>query len=247
LYAAQMRQLLTILTLFLTTVSYSQTVNDIEYFYSVKNDNDSTLKYFMSFLNKFDSTDQYKNFFCEKAAERVGDYYKSRHDYLKAITYYDSADTKFRDKLQFCGNAYYIDFIPRRYKISQCYLQLNNVKQAIAILTPYIFGNFGSEYFDSSMTSYYSTILYMLYSKQQIQSELKNSLDDIQYNTFYRWTLDSSAKYLNVSCKLKLFDTELELAGFETSTAKSNIPFHATKEFFIRQFKELEIYKQLQN
>ncbi|HSZ87676.1 MAG TPA: hypothetical protein VK787_16700 [Puia sp.] len=159
----------------MATVSYSQTVGDTEYFYNVKNNDDSTLKYFMSFLNKFDSTNEYNNFFCEKASERVGDYYKSRHDYLKAIAYYDSADTKYRDKLQFCGNGYYIDFIPRRYKVSRCYSELKNIKQAITTLTPYIFDSFGSEYFDNSMTSYYSAILKVLYSKQKIKSELKKA------------------------------------------------------------------------
>jgi len=242
-----MRKLLTILTLCLATDSHSQTVRDIEYFYRVKNNNDSTLKYFMSFLNKYDSTDEYKNLFCEKSSERVGDYYKSRQGFIKAIAYYDSADTKYHNNLQFCGNAYYIDFIPRRYKVAQCYLELNNAKKSIAILTPYIFDNLGSEYFDNTMSSFYVQTLNLLYSKQEIKNELENAICNIEYKTSYRWTLDSSAKYLNVSCKLKLFDTELEMAGYETSTDNGKIPFHSTKESFIRQFKEFEIYKLLRN
>jgi tetratricopeptide (TPR) repeat protein len=240
-----MRQFLTILIVFGATICYSQNVEDIEHFYSVKNNNDSTLKYFMSFLNKFDSKDPYKNFFCEKASERVGDYYKLRQDYLKAIAYYDSADTKYRDKLQFCGNAYYIDFIPRRYKISQCYSELNNPRQTITTLTPYIFDNLGSEYFDSTMTAFYVTTLSKLYSRQEIENQLQNAINSVQYTTFYRWTRDSSAKYLNVSCKIKLFDTEIEMAGFETATDKGKTPFYATKEFFIKQFREFDIYKRL--
>src|SRR6185436_13913430 len=143
-----MKHLLTILTICLTTASYSQSFDEIKYFLNVKNDNDSTYKYFISFLNKFDSTDKYKNFFCEKAAERVGDYYKSKKDYRRAITYYDSAETKYRDRLQFCSNAYYIDFIPRRYKVSQCYLELQSPQKALSELTPHIFGDFGYKYFD---------------------------------------------------------------------------------------------------
>ncbi len=200
----------------------------------------------MSFLNKYDSTDSYKNFFCEKAAERVGDFYKSRQDNIKAIAYYDSADTKYRDKLQFCGNAYYIDFIPRRYKVSLCYLGLNNIKQAIATLTPYIFDNFGSEYFDSLMTSYYVMVLNRFYSKQEIQAELNNAIDNIGLN--YKCTFNKTGESIKVNCKIRLFDTDLQLAGYETSTKRANeIPFHSTKDFFIRQFKELEVYKRLQN
>lgn len=87
----------------------------------------------MSFLKEFDSTDLYKNFLCDKAAERVGDYYKSKNDYLRAIAYYDSADTKYYI-FNFCGNGYYIDFIPRRYKVSQCYLALRKPKEALLTL-----------------------------------------------------------------------------------------------------------------
>ena len=248
LQATLMKQLLTILTLCLTTISYSQTTHDIQYFYSAKKDDDSAFKYFMSILNKFDSTDKYKNFYCDKASERVGDYYKSRNDYLKAIAYYDSADTKYRDKLQSHGNGYYIDFIPRRFKESQCYSGLSDPKKALSVLTPYIFDSLGSSYFDSTMISYYVSTLHLIYSKREIQAELKKAIDNIDYSNYYRWAPDSSAKYLNVSCKLKLFGTEIELAGFETSAEKDNgIPFNATKDFFMTQFKELEIYKRLHN
>jgi hypothetical protein len=202
----------------------------------------------MSFLNKFDSTDEYKNFFCEKASERVGDYFKSKKDYLRAIAYYDSADTKYRDKLQFCGNAYYIDFIPRRYKVSQCFLALGNPQKALSVLTPHIFDNLGSEYFDSTMTDYYITTLNSLYTKQQIQTELKASVENVIYTTHYRWSLDSTSKYIGIDCKLKIFGSDLELAGFEASSEKDNeIPFYATKEGLTSQFRSLPIYKRLEN
>jgi tetratricopeptide (TPR) repeat protein len=243
-----MKHLLTILTICFTTASYSQTSADIEYFYTVKNDNDSTFKYFISFLNKFDSADQYKNFFCEKAAERVGDYYKSKKDYLRAIAYYDSADTKYRDRLQFCGNAYYIDFIPRRYKVSQCFLALHNPKEALSVLTPHIFDNLGSEYFDSTMTEYYVAILNSLYNMQQIHNELKSSVDKVIYATHNRWSLDSSSKYIGINCKIEIFGSELELAGFEPSSEKDNeIPSYATKGGLTSQFKRLPIYRRLEN
>lgn len=242
-----MKQLLTLLTICLTTALYSQTFSEIHNFHNVKNDNDSTYKYFMSFLNKFDSTDAGKNFFCEKAAERVGDYYKSTKDFVTAIAYYDSADTKYRDQLQFCGNAYYIDFIPRRYKISQCYLELQNPKKALSVLTPYIFDDLGSEYFDRTMTEYYITALSSLYTKKQIRKELKSSVDNLIYTSYYRWSLDSAAKYINIDCKLEIFGSRLELAGFETSLENNEIPSFATKEHLISQFKSLPIYKRLED
>jgi len=243
-----MKHLLTILTICLTTASYSQSFDEIEYFLNVKNDNDSTYKYFISFLNKFDSTDKYKNFFCEKAAERVGDYYKSKKDYLRAIAYYDSADTKYRDRLQFCGNAYYIDFIPRRYKVSQCYLELQSPQKALSELTPHIFGDFGYKYFDSTMTAYYIALVNSLYTRQQIQNELKSSVEKVIYTTYYRWSLDSTSKYIVINCKLEIFGSELELAGFELSPEKDNeIPFYETKEGLTNRFKRLTIYKRLEN
>jgi tetratricopeptide (TPR) repeat protein len=243
---SKMRHLLTILMICLAIPSYSQIVRDIEYFHSVKNNNDSTLKYFQSFLNKFDSGDGTMNFICGKASERVGDYYKAKHDYLKAIAYYDSADTKYAFYPS-CGNGYYIGFIPRRFKTAECYMELKNAKKAILTLTPYIFHHLASEYFDSTMTIFYEKTLAILYSKPEIQCELQSAIDNIQYNTYYRWALDSSDKYLNISCKLRLFDSELEMAGYETTGGNGKFSFYSTKEFFITQFEELEIYKRLRN
>jgi len=238
-----MKQLFTILTFLLTTISYSQKVGDINNFYNGKIVNDSSFKYFISFLNKFDST----NIDCEKAAERIGDYYKFKKDYLKAIAYYDSADTKY-SHYKMCGNHVLMDLIPRRYKISQCYLELNNPKQAVSILTRYIFDDFASDYFDSTMTLYYSRTLRRIYSNQEIQSEIKKSIDSAKYVTADRWSRDSSSKELFVSCKIKIFDTEIELAGFETSLENDNkIPRYLTKESFLKHFQRFKIYKELHN
>ena len=80
-----MRQLLTILTFCLTLTSYTQTNKNIDYFPDVRNNDDSTFKYFLSLLDKLNSTEPYKYIFLEKVSEKVGDYYKSGKDYLKAI------------------------------------------------------------------------------------------------------------------------------------------------------------------
>jgi tetratricopeptide (TPR) repeat protein len=243
-----MKQLLFILSLCVATTSNSQKLDEVDYFFSVKSYSDSSLRYYLTILENFDPTDKYGNFLCDKASEKVGDIFKSRKDYSRALKYYDSADTKYKDELELCGNAYYIDFIPRQYKKSQCYLELKNIKQAVKVLTPHIFDDFAASYFDTSMTTYYSTILSLLYSKQEIQIELKRSIDSINYKTSFVWSLDSSSKYLYVSCKLKIFDSELELAGFQTSTIKDNeVPYHATKDYFVRQTQGLTIYKRLQH
>ena len=234
-----MRQLLTILTFCLTLTSYTQTNKNIDYFPDVRNNDDSTFKYFLSLLDKLNSTEPYKYIFLEKVSEKVGDYYKSGKDYLKAIAYYDSADTKYRNLSQICGNGYYIEFIPRRYKIAQCYMELKNPKKAIATLTPHIFDDLGSHYFDSTMFLFYVQTLNLLYSEKEIKDELDNAIAKMDFKTYYRWTLDSSAKYINVYCKLTLFDTDIQLADYETSADKVNVPFLATKEVFIRKFKDL--------
>jgi tetratricopeptide (TPR) repeat protein len=242
-----MRKIVQILCILLpVSVESIAQVNDsveIAKFYT-----DSSLNANLNLLTKFDSTDLFSLLDCESASELVGDIYFSHSDYLKAVAYYDSADSKYRNRGVFCGNGYYIYFIPRRFKVSQCYSAEKNIKQAIAALTPYIFDNFGSQYFDSSMTTYYLANLNLLYSKQEIQNELRNSLDNMKYSTYYRWTRDSSAKYINVNCEIKLFDSELELAGFETSLEKDgHIPIPVTKEFFVEQFRQLNVYKRLQN
>lgn len=243
-----MKQVLTILMLCSTIICDAQTTAEIKYFYSVKNNNDSTYKYFMSFLNKFDSLNGYKNFFCEKAAERVGDYYKSKQDYVRAIAYYDSADTKYRDVIANAGDNYYEEFIPRRFKLSQCYVAIKNIRQAIVTLTPYIFDHRGASYFDSFMTSYYVSTLHLRYTKTEIKEELKKALDSVTYKSSFRRVADNSATFMNVNCALKIFDTELELAGFETLLKSDDqIPAYTTKDFFISRFKELTIYKLLQN
>lgn len=203
----------------------------------------------MSYLNMFDSADEYNNFFCEKASERIGDYYRAQHDYLKAIAYYDSADTKYRDKLQFCGNAYYIDFIPRRYKVSQCYSALKDLRQAILILTPYVFDSFSFSYFDSAMTLDYLNTLSLLYSKQEIQKMLNNAIDDVKCNYYFLSSLDSNnVKYMKINGAIKIFDTAIEVSVYAVSPQHDGqISTYVLKELWTQQFKELEIYKRLEN
>ncbi len=223
-------------------------MDDFNYFFRIKSYDDSSLKYYLSILNKFDSTDESKNFLCDKAAEKVGDIYKYRKDYSRALAYYDSADTKYKDKLEFCGNAYYIDFIPRQYKKSQCYLDLKNIKQAIKILTPHIFNNLGASYFDSSMFTYYLTTLNMLYSKQEIRRELKNVLNKFDYNTSIGTSLDTTVKYLRINFIFKIFDSELVCHTYTTSTDKDNkIPFSRAKNILEYAIRGLLIYKLLQD
>jgi hypothetical protein len=98
------------------------------------------------------------------------------------------------------------------------------------------------------MTEYYVATLNSFYTKRQIHDELKSSVDKVIYSTYYRWSLDSVAKYINIDCKLEIFGTVIELAGFETSSEKDNeIPSYATKEALISRLKSLSIYKRLEN
>lgn len=241
----KMKKLLAIVTVLTAHVCSSQPFVDAQHFHSFTANNDSSFRYFMLFLNAFDATEAERNFWCEKASERIGDYYLSKSDYVKAIAYFDSADTKYRDKSQFCGNAHYIDFIPRRVKVSKCYRELNDLTKAISTLTPHIFGYFGSSYFDSTNTTYYISLLTSLYTIDEIKHTLNKAIDNIDYTTFYRWSRDSTLKYLNVSSKLKIFGSEIELRGIETSEENGKIPNYATKEFSILILKQMPIYNRL--
>lgn len=242
-----MKPILTILGFYLTTALYSQRIEDIHYFYSVKNNNDSTLAYFMSFLHQFDSTDIFKNFFCETAAERVGDYYRSKQDYLRAIAYYDSADTKYLNKAQFCGNGYYIDFIPRRVKVAQCYAALQDRRKALMVLTPHIFDHFGSRYFDSTMTEFYIETLDSLYTKPEIINQLISSIANAVY-TVHRSPKKPASKHMivSISFRIRIFGSDLEFAGGDTYLESPyKIHFDLTKEGLTKRFSNLPIYRQL--
>ncbi len=240
-----MKKLLTIFTVLVGQVCNSQTLVDVKYFHSLQANSDSSLNYFISFLNVFDATNAERNFWCEMASERVGDYYFSKGNYVKAIAYFDSADTKYRNKSISCGNAYYIEFIPRLYKISQSYLALNDLTKAISTLTPYIFGCFSSPYFDSTMTTYYQSLITSLYCKEEIENHLEKAVKNIQYTPYYRYAVDSS-KYLSPSYIIKLFGTEVELSsGGEYEVVNGKIDFIATMEFRLQQLQNIDIYKRL--
>jgi hypothetical protein len=242
-----MKQVLTILTFFLTTLSYAQKINDIDSSYSARYYDDSSLKFQLSILNEFDSVDKDKNIFCQFACERIGDIYKFRKKYLMAISYYDSADSKYAET-GLCGNGLYPELMQRYFKASQCYMEVKNTKQALSKLTPYIFDSHFSYYLDSNIIIYYLKLLASLYSKEEIQNEIDKAIQNIDYSHYYRWTLDSSAKYININCKIEIFGEAIELAGYETSSDKDNeIPVFATKEYFITQLKDLDFCKRLHN
>ncbi|GAO42527.1 hypothetical protein [Flavihumibacter petaseus] len=197
-------------------------------------------------LDQFDTTDVFKNYFCENASERIGDYYHEKGDFLKAIAYYDSADNKYRNAAQFCGNGDYIFFVPRKFKVSKCYKLLGDTKAALAVITPLVFDEFISGYVDSTMLEYYVSLLYSQFTREEIRKEIQITVNQLAYITEPVSLGDGPKDYIKISCTLKFFEYNLEFAThiFKSSAAGS-MPLLFTRTYYLEQVPNLPIYKRI--
>lgn len=239
-----MQYRLFILLLFSPAMGHAQPgYSDIRYFYYEENNNDNTLHYFMDVL-KDGRTTGGRCIGCAYAAERVGDYYRLKQDYEKAIAYYDSSGTHYRESLRDCGSGYFYAQFSKLYKMSQCYTALQLPAKAISILSPYMFDPGKAGFFDSTKLDFYVQTVRSAFSKEMIEHQLENAIKDIQKNMVYSG-IEDSAQYFHVSCRVTLFGAKIQLAGTTTYLEDGNIPERHTRESYIRRFRELEIYRRL--
>lgn len=102
----------------------------------------------------------------------LGEIYKSKQEYDKALKYYFLADTADLF-VTFCGNLSYEVKSDLLDNISLCLFKLNRYKKVIKALTPYLL----SEYFDenSEAGKYYIKSLSKIYSENEIVDILQET------------------------------------------------------------------------
>jgi tetratricopeptide (TPR) repeat protein len=247
-----LKRLLTIIVLCLFTFhSFSQTEKQVDEFYRASKHKDQGLKYYLKFLSNGPATD---TFFFEgfrnEACENIASIYESKKQYSKAIAYYDSADTKYYNGFEHCGNGVFFSQLRRKWKISKCYMAMNDSQNALSVLTPFMFDPLAFR-LDSFYVNYYIDVMSLLYSKEQAKKELADGIENMNFSRYLEPGPDSSTKYLTVSCKLYVFGTEIEQAGssFYIKSAQDEKETLAwvTKEYYIKYIKEqLTIYQKIQ-
>ena len=218
--------------------------NDVEeiyqdcYFYS--KDYSKSLKYSLKILSRFKSNDLNSDDYCVEcifACVKAAKSYLNLGDYNKAILYYDSSQTKYQDKLQFCGNAAIIDKAYQDKDLFYCYIGLNNLPKAIELATPYFFDSTMIEFIDTSYSQSYFSTLSKLFSKTDASNKTDLTLNALiaKLDTLYK--LDSAATPSNTW--VELFGAKLdfldELQGGK-ETAKMLLTFFP-KEYLIQRFK----------
>ena len=211
---------------------------DVMKFYS-----DSSLSENLNLLTKFDSTDRFALVDCEAAADIVGDIYFQRSAYSKALAYYDSADSKYRNRAVFCGNGYFLYMIPRRYKSALCYIELQRPDLAIRELTPYMFDEFSQTFIDSSILQTYILTVRSVYSKEKLTTELALAFDSAQYYHSYGSKFGPGTTMLNIVFKFRIFGTEIRTVDISTS-AENEIDclYCYTKQAYFDRIRKTKIY-----
>jgi tetratricopeptide (TPR) repeat protein len=226
---------------------------DWEYFFhGIQGNNDSSYNYYISYLNRFDSTNADLNYLCNYVTERIGDYYQSKGDYRRAIAYYDSAGTKYRDRFPTDSKlSYYESLLRTKNKICRCYLNLHNPQKALSTLAPILFSlsEPQAEYMDSLMLAQAISVIESIYSKQQIRKELQSSSRALTYSSSYKWVQDSSYKILEIVSNIRVFGTKFKLVHISQVVSKDfgTIPNMWTRKEVLTRYKNLPIIKQLEN
>jgi len=118
-----------------------------------------------------------------EACEKLADYYQEQKQFRKAIAYYDSADTKYRNPAEWCGNGYYARFIRRLGKIAHCYDQLGETDSAIKSITPYIFSPHFSRYFfqDEEWSAQYKEYILKKYSMAEARAIIEKAVTTLSF------------------------------------------------------------------
>jgi tetratricopeptide (TPR) repeat protein len=218
--------------------------NDVEEIYedcyfNIK-DYSQSLKYSLTILSRFKSNDLNADDYCVAcvfACTRAAKSYLNLGDYNKAILYYDSSQTKYQNKLQFCGNAAMIDKAYQDKDLFYCYIGLKNFTKAIEFATPYFFDSTMIEFIDTSYSESYFNTLAKLFSKKDASNKTDLALNNLtaKLDTLYR--LDSTATPSNTW--VELFGAKLDFleeVGRGKETAKMLLTFFP-KEYLIQRFK----------
>jgi tetratricopeptide (TPR) repeat protein len=253
-----LKRLLNIIVICLCAVtSFSQAdkelnsyVKSLKHFTAASSHKDHGLNYYLKFLRNGDANDFFFKGFRSEACENIASIYESQKQYLKAIAYYDSADTKYSNDFIHCGNGAFALQVQRRFKMSKCYLALNEPQNAFSILTSSMFDPLAFN-LDSSVTNFYIDLLKRLYANEQAKKELSDGIENMKYDYHFEPGPDSTTRLLYVNCKLSVFGEEVEQAGYfvyvkSDDEAKEKLSWN-NKESFTRYIKDqLTVYKKIQ-
>jgi hypothetical protein len=229
--------------LILGNTAYSQWTLEISKRLQSDTLSDSLNNYFLKYLNYFDTTDADYIFWCSGVAEKIGDYNYANGNYLVAINYYDSADTKYYNRFptdsQFGEKELTHN---RKIKIYECYYKLNEFKNCIKTLTPYILEEWA---WDSLRQMNFIKLVKQEYSGEAIKNNLKYALENLNYSVLFSKRSNREEWDVTIQCKMQLFESNIDVLNILSTVNDCNIPSHLTREATIDYILKSKIYRYL--
>jgi len=200
-------------------------------------------------LTRYDSTERVNSSVCSQVCENLANIYKSRHEYKKAIAYYDSIEIKYHDITLWCGNFIYSLRADNRLKVALCYMEMQNTIKALGELAPYIFHYDNDYYCTGKIADFYIKTLKAKYIKDRIRNLVDSSLNDITYiyNT-HQNSINDLEPTFSVQGFIWLFNVQFEIATYDTTASKNKkVTDSVRKAYFMRRLKETKIFKEIYN
>ena len=242
-----MRPLLTIITFLIVTSAFSQDWTLYDIYQKVSPTDKDAMQSYQNILSKYDSTEKINSSVCSQVCEKLAEIYKSRHEYLKAIAYYDSIELKYRDMTLWCGNHIYALRADNRLNIALCYVEMQDTLKALGELAPFIFHYENDYYCDGKISDFYIKTLKLTYTKDRIRNIIDSSLNGLTYNyETYQSSTNDSEPTLSVQGLIWLFNVQFEIAHYTTTPSwDKTVTDSVKKDYFIRRLKETKIFKEI--
>jgi tetratricopeptide (TPR) repeat protein len=177
--------------------------------------------------------DNYRN----KAAKQLAYTYIEKKQFKKALKYISIANHKYTYK-SFCGNAYAIDDLEMASLYTQCYLPLNYLKKAIAVLAPLMFNNGLADNSDEVKQLY--NIYQKIYNKAEIKNEFVNAEKTLVIKE------EKMKDYIYYKPIIRIFDEEIFVPCFSFMDYEfelEKMTNEQKRDKCISTIKNSEIYK----
>ncbi len=207
----------------------------------------NAIQSYQNILRKYDSTEIFNSSVCARACEKLGDIYKSRKEYSKAIAYYDSLNIKYIDRLEFCGNAVYGLMVRQRLKVAQCFVELKDTVRALGELAPYIFQYENDYYCTGEAADFYVKTIKAVYSQEEIRAMIDSSLNAMSYRYNYQDIFNNKGEpAFSITGVIYLFNVHVDIVRYySTIESEKNVADSIRKEFFVGSLKETKIFKRI--
>lgn len=174
---------------------------------------------------------------CISSCRIIAKCYLALGNYEKAILYYDSTETKYKDKFPLCGIGIMIINANRDKDLFYIYEGMGNFKKAIEISTPYLFDSTMTEFIDSTYKIKYYNALLKLYARNEIVKSIEIALDSLEYKLS---TLSKSKDELtSLTSYVTLFNSNLDLLEEQRNGKVHALNFLGfySKEYLIHRVK----------